>query len=349
MYLAPLFSSHGRRSIFLALQRAPRDRKARRSLLLLLGSAVYFAAVAGWFLHEIRNFHDQSIVWLVVGVVVSMIALAVAGQWQWQRLEDNRRAKDVAAAPRVIVDKLERLTQALAAMIERSLGEEWLLRNTLPEDHEVVMRRISLERLRAHSVWDEMPSEARTWLMHPNGSWPRSKTVMCLQRAELLHTLLWAMAYSSNLREVERLHEPLSFKQISRKLEKPALGIRPLWALREACDAAEVYFWRCNSEQIYRRHVLPDNHEIQADAILWAEAVREEPKKDMWAGKHRIAEVDRAKLAMITLAAGLRYQGLSLVMSLQEKGTEKAWRELSTLIYDPLMPDSAAESVVDTI
>jgi hypothetical protein len=312
-------------------RRFGRDKRARRSFVFRNLAVIYCIAVLSYYWAIVHSLHDPGTE-IVIAIVLAIIG-GVIGAVRWSQYRESQRqlAVDIASAPPHVTAHLQQLTYGLAAVSERALGELWLKKNTLPEGHSVLTRRIQIDALKARGVWDELPAEARDWMMRPDGSWPDWRIASVLASAETLNTLLWTLGLVRGLRPLNQLVEPLRFDQLAQALKKPAPGVRPTWDLRLARNDAQQYFMRCYAENIHRGVTIAKTDEQQKAVEEWIKSIHSGDHSDALAGSETIGEIEGSTLDMVGRSAACRTQALSLVMELLDG--KNRWIELTNAVY----------------
>jgi hypothetical protein len=311
-----IFTRQFWRAFRVEIRRAPRDARARKSLLLRFAAFAYLIAVGIYYGEYAYSFHDPVtaiVMGVIFGSIVFIVALVRFSQWRESR---RQLLIDIASVPVGTTALVQRLAHGLAAITQRALGERWLMHHVVPEGHSVITRRIQLETLRQHGVWDEMPTEVRAWMMSPDGSWPATRVAHVLSAGETLNTLLWALALQPSIRPVEDLLNTLSMDKFAKALQKPAKGIRRTWDIRLERNRALEYFWRCQSERVHRGQIEADNEDQASAMRKWMDEIDESPNKDYLAGASTIRELDDGALLAATRGAAHRMMTLSHLMEL---------------------------------
>ena|SRR5665213_986023 len=312
-------------------RRFRRDKRARRSFVGRNLALIYCIAVLSYYWAIVHSLHDPGTE-IVLAVVLAIIG-AIIGAVRWSQYRESQRqlAADIASAPPDVTAHLQRLTYGLAAASERALGELWLKKNTLPEGHSALTRRIQIDILKTRGGWDDLPPKTRDWMMRPDGSWPGSQIASVLASAETLNTLLWTLGMTHKLRPAHNLVEPIRFDKLAKALEKPAPGVRPTWDLRLARNDAHQYFIRCYAENIHRGVAIAKSDEQRKAVDEWMDSIQSGDHPDVLAGSETIGEVERSTLEMVQRSAACRFQTLSLVMRLLDG--EDRWEELTETVY----------------
>jgi hypothetical protein len=312
-------------------RRFGRDKRARRSFVFRNLAVIYCIAVLSYYWAIVHSLHDPGTE-IALAVILAIIG-GIIGAVRWSQYRESRRqlAVDIASAPPHVTAHLQRLTHGLAAVSERALGELWLKKNTLPEGHSVLTRRIQIDALKARGVWDDLPAEVRDWMIRPDGSWPDLQIASVLASAETLNTLLWTLGLARELRPVNSLVEPLRFDRLAKALKKPAPGVRPTWDLRVARNDAQQYFIRCYAENIHRGVTIAKTDEQREAVEEWIKGIQSGDHPDALAGSETIGEIEASTLDLVGRSAARRVQALSLVMELLDG--EDRWINLTNAVY----------------
>ncbi len=335
MQRAPIYKRQFWRDFRIDILRFRKDPRARKSVRLKIGFFAYLIGAVCYYGHFFYSFHDPATA-IGLGFALFMMFAIFAANWYSQKREAHKNLEaDFASVPAEVTAHVQRLAHGLAAITERALGERWLIRNTVPEGHTVITRRITIDALKQFGVWDEMPSPAREWVMRPDGSWPLDRVARVLATGELLNTLLWALGLQNCLRPTDELLTPLSMKKLASVLKRPAPGIRPTWDLRVERNRAIEYYGRCYAEQVHRNEVVPENDEHEAALRAWMEEISENPHEDVLAGALTVRELEQPAVWQATLSSAYRGHVLSLLMSLLDG--EDTWIDLTNTVYACLL------------
>ena len=322
-----------RRDVF----RFAKDPRARKDVLLRTASLLYFAAVLLWYGSAVVRTHDTATYVLLSGLLL-LAAVALAGRKIALMLEERRSlAQDLAATPAEVAQGLQDLAYGALAVAERAVSELWLSRHTIPEGFEPAARRIQIEALRKTGTWNTMPAAARHWMMRPDGGWPPATVADVLAGAEILHSLLWVLYLTPELRPVEGLSAPISLKETAAALRKPVRGVRPTWDLRVERNKAQTYFQRCFAEGVYRGTVSVQDEEQRAAMNEWAVGFQDGSVADAWAGNDPIHASDVDTLAMVHRSSACRILTLEGATALME-GLDH-WPAMTRLVYRPLLDE----------
>lgn len=340
-----IFTRQYWRDFRIDIQRADRDPRARKKLLLRVFLLIYLVGVICYYSEFFYSFHDLPTA-IGIGVVTVLFYGAIAAAaWSERRAARRQTLADISSVPTETTAHVQRLAHGLAAITERALSEAWLSHNVVPEGHSPVMRRISIDALRKHGAWDDMPVEARDWMMRPDGTWPTERIAQVMMRAETLNTLLWALALIKTLRPVEDFLQTLSLKSLAAALQKPAPGIRPTWDMRIERNLAFAYFNRCYAEGIHCGEFASDNEEQRKAVERWMKEIAEQPEGDYLAGAATVGELDAGRLYQGAMSAVGRANTLRLLMEILDG--EDVWAELEEQVYGGLLPTRVAPDDLD--
>jgi len=313
------------------LKRSKKDKRSRMGLLFRTALLTYFVGVAWFYGSQVYGLHDTE-TYVILGLMLAVVLVAIGGRAVSNWLDERRVfAEDLAATPPNIAERLQRLALGELAMTARALSELWLSTHVLPAGYEARTRKIQIDKLREANVWDEMPSDARRWMMCPDGEWAAERSVAVLSRAETLHTLLWALFMVPALRRLDELAAPLAFASIAKALRGRARGVRPTWDLRIARNEANEFFIRCYAERVHRGLQTADDENQRKAIEDWMDGIAEGAIADAFAGDLTIAELDEASLDQVGRSAALRMVTLDAVLGLMDGRDE--WERLTVLVY----------------
>jgi hypothetical protein len=320
------------------LYRARRDGRARNGLFLRTGLLLYTVGVLCWYGFGVYSTHDNA-TYLLLSIMVGMMLVVLAVRYIAHKLDERRcLAENLAATPPGIAGNLRDLAYGALAVTERALSELWLANNTVPEGFEPIGRRIQIEALRKTGTWTTMPAAAREWMMRPDGSWALQTVADVLSRAESLHTLLWALYLTKELRPLEGLLGPVSIQKIAKALQQPLRGVRPTWDLRVAKNRAQEYFVRVLAECVHRGTVSVSDTQRREQLGAWAEGFHGKDAPDLYAGNNTISELDNDDVDRLHRSAAHRVVTLEGCLALMDG--EDVWLNFMHFIYQPLLRDT---------
>jgi hypothetical protein len=130
------------------------------------------------------------------------LGLAIGLGIRQLRLKARRDAmleEAAAAVPDSARQSIFRVTYWLAILLRRCESEYALLKE-MPPEIEVVTRRVLLNRLRAHGIWEEMPIAARDLLLKADGHWTELERRQVVDKFEFLCCLRWIAGKDNSLR-----------------------------------------------------------------------------------------------------------------------------------------------------
>lgn len=190
MRLSELFERQTWQLAGIAVRRAHKDRRARKLLgailtwsialalvpVLLIGFGVALAA-APETLGGISIFLGLMLGFFIRAARVSAKRSAAI----------KKAARDVPVAARRTIF---RTTLWLACLLRRCESEFALLKG-MPPNIEIVTRRVLLDKLKAHEIWEEMPPVVRELMLKPDGHWTEAERNQVAEKFEFLICLRW--------------------------------------------------------------------------------------------------------------------------------------------------------------
>ncbi|WP_263355880.1 intracellular growth attenuator family protein [Acidicapsa ligni] len=318
-----------------SLKRAHKDRRARKHFLLFL-------------LHLLIPF--LCIAWLAAAMGTGFIFLVplilLFGWWRSRavRKEDSVSLSIKAPTPpihRKLTEedrqKLRRYftEQALiyAVVTDRAGSEAFLKEKILPEGVEVVSRRIHLDLLKTHGLWDKMSSNDRQAMMMTDGHWQWPLINQTYVSLEPLRLLRWILRIDYYLPVVgQQLH--MEVKLANEIVRNPAKVIEGEGLISQAqieigSQAARQFLIRCIAEEITRGYRQVDEGEDTQWATDYTTALSGKQHEDFVLGSKLVSEATQEELQWATVLARTRMNFLNWAIS---------------LMNDPTLAERSAES-----
>ena len=309
---------------WLSLLRAHKDRRARqhlgRFLLLILAPALCVGYLS----------------WIVGSGMVYILPVLIPILW-WQ-MRQSRQSKPPTVVPetqptpreftpeekRSLRGFFARLTLFYAVMVDRAGSEGFLKQKVLPEGFEVTARRIYLDLLKKHDLWDRMSRLDREAMMMPDGHWAIRQINVAALSIEPLRLLRWILRIDFYLPLVGQQLRG-DFRQSHDLVRAPQkvfdgteLGAVPM--IETARDSARHYYVRCLAEEITRGYrTLPEDHSTD-----WAheitQALAGKQHDDLVLGDKLVSETERDQLEWATLLSWNRLQYLNWTLAILQTG-----------------------------
>ena len=334
------------KALWVALRRSHHDAKARRNLLRLSG---YLVFVFGWigfnlfraYRHDLFNVGRTIAavsIFLAVCAVLFVVARALYARYERHSLERT--------SPAVSADlkrHLYRETCLLATLLERSASEAAITKG-LPQDVEIITRRVLLDRLNALGLRDGLETWQLDLLLAPDGHWTDEQKQRAAPSWESLAVLRWVLGLNE-LRELtmDPRYTMADVRSLFTITEPEKLLVVPSWDQRMARNQAGSFFKRCWSELLARRVVSGAAEEDVEHALtLRAEIQEEGYTGDYLVGTRTITELETPPLLKVMSRAYSRWQLLSLLVAVT--GGEVAPQQLRSFLARYFAPTEVLEN-----
>jgi hypothetical protein len=314
-----------------SLRRAHKDKRARKHLLLLalmllipLGCALYLIVLVG-----------------SGGIFMVPFVIPVLW-WRKRREKQDEVLLHIAPGPKQVkTDLTEEKRQALrsyfaklalfyAVMVDRAGSESFLKEKVLPEGFEVTSRRIHLELLRTHGLWDQMAQADREAMMMADGHWDWQKINHVSLAMEYLRLLCWILRMDFYLPVVgQRLRGDYRMAhEVVHAPDKMLEGkdLVDVSAMRTGREAAEQFFVRCWAEGISRGYYQGDGEETTEWASSLSEKLRGKQHEDFVLGDKLVSEASENELRVATLLSERRRIFLGWTMVVMDEGNVPEWQ-----------------------
>lgn len=307
------------------IKRAHKDSRARKQLL-------------GMFL----------LVLFVVLVFVYLLAIIGTGAWfflpfaipiMWWR---SRRQKQdfagmrIAPAPAPLApEPSEEESRALrryfadlaiiyATLVDRAGSERFLKEKELPQDMEVRSRRVHLDLLRGHGIWEKMSTGDREMLIMPDGSWEKDLVNQVTTGIEPLRLLRWILRIDYRLPVIgQQLHGDFSIAHdlvLNPKKAYDSDQLAELDMVRTGRDQARFFQVRCIAEGISRGYQNHSDEKASQWARDYSDSLKGKQSEDLLLDDYLVSEANRDLLEWATALASIRTEFLSRAIAILEKG-----------------------------
>lgn len=241
-----------------SLRRAHKDKRARKHLFSL---AVMILTPALCFVY---------LLWLIGSGAIYFLPFVIPVIWLIRRSHrrQDEAAIRIAPGPAPVRRELsndERSTirahfanQALvyAVFADRAASEAFLKRNTLPEGHEIISRRLHLDLLKKTGAWEKLSQADRDVMIDADGNWdwPRiNRTSFAIEPLRLLRWILRVDFYLPLIGQQLHIDHKLANELVhdpDRVLKGDGLASPAM--LETGRESARHYLLRCTAELISR-------------------------------------------------------------------------------------------------
>jgi hypothetical protein len=242
------------RNFWLALRRAPKDKRALFAIAWLLYTIGAFAYLI-WTLTYLGIW--GSICWgvmmgLGVGLALlirrnnartekSLLSLSNYKSVEFEDLADHRA-------------QLVKVLLRTAILVDRAGAEVLSAKGKIADEHKGISRRRTLDLAKRPELWDCFPEEERLLLLRAEGTWDRSVAWTQINLIEDVRVLRWVIQLDSILVPFEFVKPDLAPAiEITAKPEiTDGIGCMAPWDLRPARDQARLMLDRCAIEGLAR-------------------------------------------------------------------------------------------------
>ena len=288
-----------------SLQRAHKDKRARKHLMrlgLLLAAPGLCIAYLAWIWGLGA--------WFILPIVVPLA-------WWFNRgAKQAGETLHIAPTPeplrrevteeeiKAMRDSFAQMALLIATMVDRAGSEKYLKEKELPPGVEPTSRRIHLELLKKHELWEKMARADREAMMMPDGHW----------EWPLIHRVTMAMEPLRLLRWILRIdfHLPLIGQQLKgdfnlahelvlapeKLFEGKNLATEEM--METGRDAADHFFQRCLAEAIHRGYYNPNDEGMTERARRMAESLAGKQDKDFVLGTKLVSEASKDEVLWAT-------------------------------------------------
>jgi len=319
-YWQMLLSGSTWRSAGHSLRRAHKDRRALKHLgrlaylcLIPLLCIAYLAWLAG------------SGAILILPIVIPVIWLI-----QRNRKRDESTSLSILQKPVPIHRELTpqdraalrayfaKLALTYAVFIDRAGSEVFLKDKVLPEGVQVVSRRLHIDLLKTHGLWDRIGQPDRVAMMMPDGSWDERHIQIASAGFEALRLLRWILRIDFYLPAIGQQLQ-FSYKLASELVRAPEklIGssaspeIATQSMLETGRDVAREYLVRCYAEEVSRGYTIPEKEESAEWARSLAQSLSGEQSKDLVLDGKLVSEAEELTLRRATQLARMRMDYLN--------------------------------------
>ncbi|MFC6646018.1 hypothetical protein ACFQBQ_10580 [Granulicella cerasi] len=283
------------------------------------------------------------LIWVYIGVMFVLGKLAWGGQPVKRApsspgiLPFTTAIYGTAEPSAEVLRELREMCLVHAVFAERASSERFVQTKELPEGMEVITRRMHIDILREHGIYDRLRDNERTLLLMPQGHWPAHVINGCSMALEPLRLFRWVLRMDTYLETIGE-HLEADYKLSRSIIDDPASvfverGFVSADGLQTAIKAASHYGYRCWSECVYRGLETADNEEQTTQARDYALALHGKEGEDFLLNN---VIASRAPDADVQLATTLAYRRKWVL-----EWIEKRWKgvegpmEFAQLMYAP--------------
>jgi hypothetical protein len=304
-----------------SLRRAHKDNRARKHLLaFLLMLLVPFLCLA-------------YLAWLAgSGALLFVPFILPVIWWRSKRAKQDDVPLNIVPPPQTVVVTLSdeqiggirlyfsELSLLLAVLVARAGSEAFLKQKVLPEGFEVTSRRVHLDLLRTHGIWERTAQADREAMMTADGHWEWAVINDAWLAIEPLRLLRWILRidfYLPVIGQQLKLDSTLASELVhtpQRAFQGKDVADIPL--IRIGRDAAQEFYYRCVAEAVNRGY-LETRYE---KGLEWAKNVSEalsgKQNEDLVLDGKLVSEVSREELLWALSLSQKRMEFLNWTISL---------------------------------
>jgi hypothetical protein len=306
-----------------SLKRAHKDKRARKHLLALgLMLVLPFVLIA-------------YLAWLVgTGALIVVPFVIPVMLWRNRRAKQDAVLLHIAPQPQTDIPSLPKehlinirlflcqLSILHAVIAARGGSEGFLKQKILPEGFEVTSRRIHIDLLRTHGLWERMAQSDRQAMMVPDGHWEWKLIQDALLAIEPLRLLRWILRKDILLPLIGQTPKA-DFAPAAELLDSPekafqGTDLADIPLIREGRNTAHVFFARCFAEAVSRGYLGVINEET----LEWAKEISTtlggNEHEDLVLDSKLVSEVSREDLMRAISLSQKQMEFLDWTISLLE-------------------------------
>jgi hypothetical protein len=243
-----------------------------------------------------------------------------------------------------------KLALTYAVFIDRAGSEAFLKEKVLPEGVQVVSRRIHIDLLKTHGLWDLIGPDDRVAMMMPDGAWDQRHIHIASTGFEALRLLRWILRIDFYLPAIGQQLQ-FSYKlanELVRAPEKllgpsasPELALQPM--LETGRDVAREYLIRCYAEEVTRGYSVPEKEDTANWAQNLAQSLSGKQSADLVLDGKLVSEADEPTLRRATQLARMRMDYLNWAIYIENNPTPP---QLQVRCFPPEPTESDNESLI---
>jgi len=211
-----------------------------------------------------------------------------------------------------------KLALAYAVLIDRAGSEAFLKEKVLPEGVQVVSRRIHIDLLKTHGLWDLIGPEDRVAMMMPDGAWDQRHIQIASSGFEALRLLRWILRIDYYLPAIGQQLQ-FSYKLANELVRAPEKLLGPSASpelatqsqLETGRDVAREYLIRCYAEEVTRGYTVPEKEDTANWAQNLTQSLSGKQSADLVLDGKLVSEADEPTLRRATQLARMRMDYLN--------------------------------------
>jgi hypothetical protein len=216
-----------------------------------------------------------------------------------------------------------KLALAYAVLIDRAGSEAFLKEKVLPEGVQVVSRRIHIDLLKAHGLWDLIGQADRVAMMMPDGAWDQRYINIASSGFEALRLLRWILRIDFYLPAIGQQLQ-FSYKlanelvRAPEKLLNPSEELATQATLETGRDVAHEYLIRCYAEEVTRGYIVPEKEGAAEWAQNLASSLSGKQSADLILDGKLVSEADEPTLRRATQLSRMRMDYLNWAIHIED-------------------------------
>ena len=219
-----------------------------------------------------------------------------------------------------------KLALTYAILIDRAGSEAFLKEKVLPEGVQVVSRRIHIDLLKAHGLWDLIGQPDRVAMMMPDGAWDQRHINIASSGFEALRLLRWILRIDYYLPAIGQQLQ-FSYKlanelvRAPEKLLNPSEELATQSTLETGRDVAREYLIRCYAEEVTRGYTIPQKEGAAEWAQNFASSLSGKQSSDLVLDGKLVSEADEPTLRRATQLSRMRMDYLDWAIHIENNPT----------------------------
>ncbi|HEX4319304.1 MAG TPA: hypothetical protein VHZ52_00270 [Acidobacteriaceae bacterium] len=217
------------------------------------------------------------------------------------------------------------LALLLAVLLDRAGSENYLRDKVLPDNVEVVSRRIHIDLLKSRDLWDTLEPPDREAIMMPDGAWtPRQVNIVVNRCFEPFRLMRWVLRLDFHLPVIGK-HLRFDYHSANELVRNPAKLLAPGDQIIEqsnvetARDAARQFLLRCYAEEVARGYTVPDEEETTQWANSVSSSMSGKQSVDFLLEENLVSEATRDQLEWATHLSRTRLHFLNWILSIEDQ------------------------------
>lgn len=215
-----------------------------------------------------------------------------------------------------------KLALTYAILIDRAGSEAFLKEKVLPEGVQVVSRRIHIDLLKSHGLWDLIGPDDRVAMMMPDGAWNQRHINIASSGFEALRLLRWILRIDYYLPAIGQQLQ-FSYKlanelvRAPEKLLNPSEELATQSMLETGRDVAREYLIRCYAEEVTRGYTIPEKEGAAEWAQNLVSSLSGKQSSDLVLDGKLVSEADEPTLRRATHLSRMRMDYLNWAIQIE--------------------------------